>query len=140
MILDVELLRHSFDSVLLNEPAITKLFYHKFLEKHPELVPMFERTTPETQAKMLHDMLAAIIEHLEDPEWLTKHLGAMGARHVKYGVSDRMYRWMGECLIETLSEVSGEKWTQAMATAWTQAFATIAWIAEEGARKAKKAT
>ncbi len=138
MALDVELLRSSFHFVAEREPALTTRFYETFFARYPQVVPMFSRNTPQKQQEMLQRALVAVLEHLEDAAWLGDTLGALGAKHIDYGVSDDMYGWVGECLLATLAEIAGPAWTPALATAWTDAYVAVSSLMKQGAERARQ--
>jgi hemoglobin-like flavoprotein len=137
--MDVALLRASFELVIERQPALTHRFYQILFERYPSLKSLFGRTASEVQERMLARALASVLEHLEDAAWLSGTLGALGARHVGYGVTDEMYDQVGECLLATLAEIAGDDWTPALATAWAEAYGAIAGLMKEGARSAADA-
>lgn len=139
MSLDVNVLRDSFGLVVERAPRVTARFYEILFERYPAVRPLFGRNSREKQEEMLTRALVAVIDHLEDPTWLTETLRAMGAKHVGYGVTDEMYPWVGESLLATLAEVLGEDWTPAVEKAWTAAFGAIAGAMMDGARQASVA-
>jgi hypothetical protein len=99
---------------------------HCMLEPDPEL-------RAAKQARALNE-LVAVVDHLEDPAWLTGTLKSMGDRHKSYGVSAEMYPWVGECLLATLAEVAGKDWSPALAAAWTEAYGAISGLMLEGTK------
>lgn len=125
MSLNVPALRSSFDLVLEREPEVTKRFYGHLFTRYPQVRPLFSRGAPELQQKMLAEMLVAVVDHLEDAEWLVQNLRALGVRHDDYGITPEMYPWVGECLLQTLSEIAGDQWTPEVAQAWTDAYGAI---------------
>jgi hemoglobin-like flavoprotein len=125
MALDVDALRESFDLVVEKEPVVATRFYPILFERYPQVKPLFGRHSSGEQQKMLTDMLARVIEHVEDPEWLTTELAALGRRHVQYEVTAEMFPWVGECLVATLAEVAGDAWTPRYEQAWIEAYGAI---------------
>jgi hemoglobin-like flavoprotein len=85
---------------------------------------------------MLTEALMAVVDHLEDPTWLEQQLGALGAKHVGYGVTAEMYDWVGDALLATLAEVAGTAWTPAVAQAWTDAYGAIVNLMRAGEAQA----
>src|SRR5689334_20191751 len=110
MVLNVRVLRESFELVVGRAPDLTGRFYDALFERHPELRGMFGRNSRDTQERMLASALAAVIDRLEDAPWLQQTLGGLGAKHRGYGVSDEMYDWVGEALLATLSGAAGDQW------------------------------
>jgi hemoglobin-like flavoprotein len=136
MSLNVTLLRESFEVVITAAPDLTERFYGELFSRFPQLQPLFGRRSQKAQADMLAQALVAVLEHLEDPRWLTDVLGGLGAKHTGYGVTDEMYGMVGEALLATLEKAAGEAWTPELAAAWGEAFGAIAGLMQAGARRA----
>jgi hemoglobin-like flavoprotein len=136
MALNVELLRGSFALVAEREPELTHRFYDNLFASYPAAQPLFGRRTRQDQEKMLRDMLVAVIDHLEDASWLTSQLGALGAKHMDYGVTPEMYGWVGASLLKTLEQVAGKDWSPELASAWAEAYGAIAGLMQSGAKSA----
>jgi len=123
--LNVSLLRESFDLVATANPAVVTRFYEILFERYPQTRPMFPRDGMARQAQMLTSALVAVLDHLEDAPWLKDTLGALGAKHVGYGVTREMYDWVGASLIAALAETAGPKWTPELTGAWSEAYGAI---------------
>lgn len=136
MSLDVPLLRSSLEAAVEKEGLITRRFYEILFSRYPQAEPLFGRNSRENQAKMLQESLVAVLEHVEDSEWLTTTLHAMGRKHVLYEVTEEMYPWVGECLISTLAEAMGDAWTDQHTEAWSTAYGAISGLMIEGQRAA----
>lgn len=136
MALDVTLLRSSFDLVVERQPMLTARFYEVLFERYPRARALFHRRPPEVQQNMLQEALVAVLDHLEEAEWLRDTLLGLGAKHADYGVSDEMYDWVAESLLATLAEVAGDQWNEALHAAWTAALGAIAGMMKEGGRVA----
>jgi hemoglobin-like flavoprotein len=132
MSLNPEILRTSFELVIDRRPDLTVRFYEILFEQSPELQPMFRRDRG-AQAKMLAGAIAAVLDHLEDAPWLQQTLGGLGAKHVEYGVTPKMYDQVGAALLATLAEVAAEAWTQEVANQWALAYGAIATMMQAGA-------
>lgn len=133
MSLDVESLRSSFALVTERDPDFTQRFYNILFERYPQAKALFTRNSLAVQQRMLAEALTAVVEHLEDSEWLTETLGAMGARHIEYGATAETYDWVGECLLATLAEVAGDDWTPELNTAWADAYNAVVSLMLAGA-------
>jgi len=136
--MNVTLLRESFDLVLEREPNLTHRFYNHLFSRYPQARSMFHPSRRATQEKMLTDALASVIDHLEDAPWLVEKLGALGTKHVEYGVTPEMYAWVGDALLVTLAEVAGADWSDALAREWAAEYSAIAALMLEGARAAEQ--
>ena len=132
MALDVPLLRQSFELVLERNPTVTTRFYEILFERYPATRPLFRRNAKQVQEAMLAKALVAVMGHLEDAPWLEQTLGALGARHVDYGVTPEMYGWVGDALLSTLTEVAGSDWTPALAANWGEAYGVIVSLMRKG--------
>ena len=124
--LNVTLLRSSFDLVLEREPDLTLRFYDVLFSRHPQAQSLFGRNSRPAQATMLADALTSVIDHLEDAPWLEERLGALGAKHVDYGVTAEMYGWVGDALLATLAAVAGPAWSDELGREWAAAYGAIA--------------
>lgn len=131
MSLDPTILRCSFELVVERRPDLTIRFYEILFERYPELAPMF-RSDRTAQAKMLAGAIGAVLDHLDDPPWLERTLGDMGARHAGYGVTNAMYGMVGDALLATLAEVAAEAWTPVVAEQWKMAYGAIAGMMQAG--------
>lgn len=137
MSLKVEVLRNSLEIVVERQPHFTPRFYEILFARYPQVQPLFGKNSHQNQAKMLQESIVAVMDHVEDASWLAGTLGAMGAKHLSYGVEDHMYPWVGECLLATLKEIAGSAWTQEVHDAWVEAYGAISGLMLEGAKKAR---
>lgn len=137
MSLNVAALRSSFELVVEREPQLTRGFYDILFRRYPQVQPLFRNNPRQEQEKMLTDMLVKIIDHLDDEPWLVNQLGALGEKHIGYGVTNEMYGWVGASLLEALEQVASEEWTPELAAAWTDAFQAIASLMQAGAQRAE---
>ena len=135
-VMDIARLRSSFQLVVDREPLVLERFYEVLFERHPQARPLFGRNSRKAQAQMLTQALVSVLDKIEDAEWLTETLGAMGAKHVGYGVTDAMYDWVGDALLVTLAEVAGDAWTSEVAADWAEAYGAIASLMKQGAARA----
>jgi hemoglobin-like flavoprotein len=125
MPLNVNLLRQSFEVVATANPSFVGRFYEILFERYPQARPLFPQNGMARQAEMLTQALVAVLDHLEDAPWLQDTLGALGAKHVGYGVTREMYDWVGASLLATLAEVAGPAWTPELQGAWGEAYGAI---------------
>ena len=125
MALDVVLLRDSFNLVATTNPRITTRFYEILFERYPQTQAMFPVANRARQAEMLTGALVAVMDHLDDAPWLTDTLGALGEKHLDYGVTREMYDWVGACLLAALAETAADKWNRQLEAAWAEAYGAI---------------
>jgi hemoglobin-like flavoprotein len=120
-----ELLRNTLEIVLAADDTFPARFYERLFAAHPEVQPMFRSHSPGAQRKMFAQKLVAIVDHIEDPQWVDRELGALASAHVGYGVTPEMYGWVGEALIATMAEACGEQWSAEAEHAWHVAYARL---------------
>lgn len=125
MPLNVNLLRQSFEVVATSNPRFVSRFYEILFERHPQARALFPQNGMARQSEMLTQALVAVLDHLEDAPWLRDTLGALGTKHVGYGVTREMYDWVGASLLATLAEVAGPAWTPELEGAWAEAYGAI---------------
>ncbi|HEX3762440.1 MAG TPA: globin domain-containing protein [Kofleriaceae bacterium] len=125
MPLNINLLRQSFEVVATANPRFVSRFYEILFERYPHARPLFPANGMARQEEMLTGALVAVLDHLEDAPWLQDTLGALGAKHVDYGVTREMYDWVGASLLATLAEVAGPAWTPELQAAWGEAYGAI---------------
>ena len=94
MVVDKQLLLKSFKLVLLCESQFTHHFYDVLFERHPQARPLFHRRSREVQERLLAETLQAVLERLDDAQYLDEKLGPLGVTHASYGVTPEMYDWV----------------------------------------------
>lgn len=123
--MDRLLLERSFRLVADADAEFTMHFYRRLFSEHPSVKRLFgENIRP--QAAMLQRAIVSVLEHLDDPGWLSESLGSLGRVHASLGVTPRMYGWVATTLVDSMADIGGEKWTDDMSAAWTEALTAIA--------------
>ncbi|AZG48550.1 globin domain-containing protein [Gordonia insulae] len=123
--MDKKLLEDSLGIIDLPDDGLTVHFYDILFERYPQVKPMFTRDT-RLQAAMLRTAVVSVVDHLDDEDWLTADLGALGRRHADLGVTEPMYAAVAECMIAAMAEIGGSRWTADMTAAWTEALTAVA--------------
>jgi len=119
------ILRETLELTLARDDTFPLRFYERLFAAHPEVRPLFHRSTPGAQNKMFAQKLTALVDHLDEPDWLHRELPRLAASHSTYGVTAEMYPWVGDALIETLREACEDAWTPEAEAAWKQAYASL---------------
>jgi hemoglobin-like flavoprotein len=122
--MDAELLETSLALVDTPDDGLTTRFYAIFFERYPAVRPMFREDTAQ-QAKMLRSAIISVVDHLDDPIWLTETLGELGARHAGWGVLAEMYDAVTECMVAAMADLGGAAWTPYMTDAWVEALNAV---------------
>lgn len=126
MALEVDALRTSFGMAIERQPALTHVFYEDLFGRYPQARQLFSRQPLDVQERMLAETLVAALDHLEDADWLSVQLAALGAKHADYGVTEEMYGWVAETLVGTLGTAVGDDWTPGYEAAWRDALTAVA--------------
>jgi len=129
-----ELLMQSLLLVDGQEHELTPRFYDLLFERYPAVRPMFSSDIG-PQAEMLRSAIVAVLDHLDDAEWLGTTLGHLGEKHAGWGVTAEMYDAVAECMIAAMEELGGAEWTPEMTAAWTEALTAVATLMIAGASK-----
>ncbi|MEM9904646.1 MAG: globin family protein [Cyanobacteria bacterium P01_D01_bin.44] len=136
--LQVEMLEQSFALVAPQADEFVASFYDNLFTDYPAAKPLFEHSDMVKQQQMLKGGLVMVIENLRKPEVLSKALGGLGARHVKYGALPEHYPLVGNSLLKTLGQYAGAAWTPELKQAWTDAYGAITELMLEGADYSKQ--
>lgn len=132
------LVRDHFRAISGRTDEISQLFYKNLFTRYPQVLPMFANVTMEDQrAKLIH-ALTIILRNLGNSQFIRPYLQGLGLSHVTYGTESAHYDAFGESLFLSLEEVSGELWTEDVASAWNEAYASVAEMMKEGAALADK--
>ena len=126
-----ELLEDSLGHVDLPDDGLTVRFYEILFDRYPAVQPMFRRDN-KVQAAMLRTAIISVLYHLDNGEWLTANLGALGHRHATMGVTAPMYDAVGECMIAAMEEIGGDAWSPEMSTAWAEALSAVSSLMLQG--------
>lgn len=62
----------------------------------------------------------------------------MGARHVRYGVEERHYGFVGQALLKTIAQIADDAWTAELQQVWSDAIHAVAQLMLAGAASVEK--
>jgi hemoglobin-like flavoprotein len=122
--MDAALLETSLALVDTPDDGLTRRFYAILFRRHPAVRPLFSDDTAR-QAKLLRSAIISVVDHLDDPVWLTETLGELGGRHAGWGVLAEMYDAVTECMVAAMAELGGEDWTPEMTDSWVAALDAV---------------
>jgi hemoglobin-like flavoprotein len=132
LILDIQLLRDSFERIRPNALEFVKRFYGTLFAKHPPLHQLFSRFDQNHIEKKLVNILVMIVENIENEDLLSKSLSDLGRKHVGIGVIPPYFKLMGDALVETMGmyfrDIKSEVWTPATEESWNCAYSIVAGI------------
>ena len=103
------------------ESELVQQFYTLFFERHPEVTPLFGKHSVSEQEEMVRETLVSMVALVENEPWLQTNLEAMGKSHAEYGVEDRMYDWMVECMLDAVERILGADCRDQYVSAWRSA-------------------
>ncbi len=106
---DADVLRELLEEVLANDADFPAKFYARLFATHPEVRPLFFRSSPDAQQKMFAQKLMLLVDVLDQPERLRKELAGVKASHETYGVTREMYAWVGDALVSAVTDALGER-------------------------------
>ncbi len=123
----INLVRQTFGSVAaLPAEAVGGLFYNRLFMIAPEVRPLFAYTSHPEQSRKLLTMLGYVISRLNSLETVLDDVSQLAQRHVRYGVKDHHYAWVGDALLWTLEQGLGTAWTTSVQDAWTACYTLLA--------------
>lgn len=128
----VDVLEQSFNALAPKGEHLVKRFYDELFKRHPQVQPLFSKTTKDKQQTKLLAALKLVVNNLRNPDTLKSALLEMGARHQQYGVIKEHYPLVANTLLDVMSEVAGDLWTAEISQAWTGALNAIAEIMLSG--------
>lgn len=133
---ELVMVRESFAVVAPRLEGLVEKTYERLFERRPEVRALFRRNRPDLQVVMLAETLTSILEHYEDTPWLHETLSRLGRGHLRYGVTEEMFEWLGDALLDSLEEALGDHLSPVAADAWARAYRSIAAIATGAMRDA----
>ena len=123
--IDVSILRETLETTLAADDTFPAKFYERLFADHPSVRSLFRRNSPGAQNKMFAQKLVAIVDNLDDPAWLQRELRTLAEVHRAFGVTAKMYPWVGDALVATLRDACGDAWTDAAEASWRAAYRTL---------------
>ena len=131
----IELVQSSFKQVADIPDTVAELFYGHLFETAPQVEPMFADSDMKQQGRKLMQMLSTAVHSLNNIGEVVPAIKQLGARHVKYGVTNDMYDIVGQSLLWTLGQGLGDAFTEEVKEAWTAVYILVAETAIAGANE-----
>ncbi|MEZ5894003.1 MAG: globin domain-containing protein [Parvularculaceae bacterium] len=138
MTFDPKIIEESFAVAKPIAAEVADKFYEILWADYPQSKALFEGANMAKQKAALMNALAAVVDHLDDPQWLSDTLYKMGHRHAAYGAKDEHFVWVGASLLKTFAHFFGEAWTDELKQNWLGAYEAIAGLMLPGLRDARK--
>lgn len=107
--------------------AITKRFYQRMFQNHPELKNIFNMAHQVTghQPKALADAVYGAAANIEDFSQIIPVLERIGQKHRSLQIKPEHYPIVGENLLGAIKEVLGDAATDEIMNAWADAYEVI---------------
>lgn len=123
----LEIVKSTLPVVKEHGEAITKRFYQRLFEHHPELKNIFNMTHQITghQPKALADAVYAAAANIEDMSPIMSALERIGQKHRSLNIKPEHYPIVGENLLGAIKEILGDAATDEIMNAWADAYDVI---------------
>jgi len=118
MVADRELVLQNFETLAENEVVLSDRTYDLLFEAHPELLELFSAKHSAGGRQMVRETLMYAVDHVNGETWVAMNLASLGAKHVEYEVTEVMYEWLIDAMIDAMAEVSGSTWTAELGASW----------------------
>jgi len=125
LVMDVALLKQSFEMVLPQKEAFAHSFYQRLFAYYPETRKLFVHTNMKRQEVSLMATLATVVASVERGDNLAPTLRNLGEKHQHYGAAPDHYPLVSGVLLETFNEYLGPRFSVAMQDAWSEALEII---------------
>lgn len=121
---ECRLVRQTFPTLREYEVSLALLFYGKLFELDPGARKLFHNDLA-LQSQKLLDMLAAVVESLDNLAPLHARLTELGRKHAEYGVRPEQYETLTTALLWAIAQALGPDFDAATRDAWHHAINTI---------------
>jgi hemoglobin-like flavoprotein len=121
----ISIMEQSFALFAGHGADFVERFYSNMFARYPQIRRLFANTEMRRQREHLLSASVTVIENLRCPDELRPKLEALGRRHLEYGVSPSHYYALSAALLETIQEVLGTDWNDAVRDAWSDGLDAI---------------
>ncbi len=111
------LIRRSFSRVACCHPKIAQSFFDRLFELDPEIERLFPADLGAHKGKFMQ-MIAVLINALDQPERFSEIARKLGERHLRYGVQARYYPLAREAFLWALEQNLGDQFTPPVRQEW----------------------
>ena len=123
-------MQRSFRKIAGKSELVSDLLYQRLFELSPSSQLLFKCEMRRQGRKLIQAFAVAIVS-LDRPEKLVPMLHALGKRHIGYGAKKEDYQYLGEALLDALSQTLGDEFTPELREAWTVVYQYLAETATE---------
>lgn len=124
----IQLIKSTVPVLAEHGPAITRVFYQRLFERHPEMTHIFNQTNQKTnrQSQALAHAVYAAAANIDQLDVLKPTLLPVLHKHRSLQIKPEMYPIVGTELLRAIEEVLGDAATPAIIDAWGLAYQEIA--------------
>lgn len=129
-------IEQSLDEILrCPKQELGRNFYARLFAACPEARPFFEKIELRVQANILVNSLHVIVSHdVYGYPAAHQFLMLTGARHHERGIPPELFPVFRDCLLQTIAEFYGDRWTESLSTEWRRALDTASAVMLQGYR------
>jgi hemoglobin-like flavoprotein len=120
----IRLVRDSVDSLREDAEPFALLFYGKLFELDPGSRRLFHNDLA-VQGRKIMDMLASVVESLDDFQPMRARLAELGRKHAEYGVRPEQYDTLTTALLWSVGQALGASFDVPTRDAWRLAINAI---------------
>jgi len=136
----VELVQSSWPVSAEKADGFTSAFYGHLFSIDASAARLFAGADIHAQRKKLAQSLTSFVRALDAPDQLLPMVGALGKRHLGYGIKPRHFDSVGDALLWALSDSLGDQFTPELRAAWAEAYALIASVMKRALERSTVAT
>ncbi len=124
----VEIVKSTVPVLEEHGTKITKAFYKRMFEHHPELLNYFNHTNQQrgSQPKALANSIIAAGKHIDRLEEILPVVKQIGHKHRALSIRPEHYPIVGENLLAAIKEILSDAATEEILQAWEEAYEEIA--------------
>ena len=121
---DITRIRRNWALAVGARDILGEIFYQNLFVIAPDTRQMFPETLDE-QGQKLVQTLSWIVDHLDQPDELSKAAEDLAHRHVAFGVVPKQYGAVGQALIATLQTGLGDAFSADDEGAWARVYSSL---------------
>lgn len=124
---DIDILEQTFFNFKQKGEAFTSKFYETLFTDYPQVKPLFEKTSPQTQAQKLLAALELVVDNLREPAVLVNAVTELGKRHHNYGALPEHYAAVVATMLKVMKAESDMiAWSDYINDTWSTALNLVA--------------
>lgn len=121
---EYDLIRGSWIKAMTRSESLGAIFYGKLFARYPHLRELF-KVSKEEQARKLTFVLTIVFTKLNKMGDIENEVNGLALRHIRYGVKPSHFHIFGKVLLDTLSIVLEEEWTNEYRSVWEKMYTII---------------